>query len=149
MHEPSNATFPSSAASSSPMGMATFLVTPWMSLNCSRTKRTPDSLARLTSSRLLMVLFRRHLPDGERRPQRELAFRGSQIGLEDLRDLVEPVEDGMTVDAEALGCLFHVLADFEIQLQGGEQIGFVLAIVSDQRLELGARKGGEVVAICA
>src|ERR1700680_3025801 len=115
MHEPSNATLPSSAASSSPTGSATFLVTPWMSLNCRRMSATPASLARLTRSRLVMdILMGAHLAYCQCSAQRELAFGSLEIGFQNLRNLIQPVEDGVPMDGKSFRRFFDVFTHFEI-----------------------------------
>src|SRR5579872_308132 len=124
MHEPSNAISPSKARSSSPMGTATFFVTPWMSSNCKRTSRTSSSLARRTTSRLLMwLLVGVHGSDRQRRPDGKLILRRFQVDFQDLRYLVEAIEDGVAVHREPFRGFLDVLANFEVELQRLQQVG--------------------------
>src|SRR5579872_3188606 len=121
-----------------------------MSLNCNRTSRMLSSLARRSTSRLLIaILMRIHQAYRQSGAQRELVLRRLQVGLQDLCDLIEPVEDRVAMHRQALGRLFDVLADLEVQLERFQQVGFMLAVVGGERIQQTAGKLYEGLAIRA
>src|ERR1700729_538954 len=130
---PSKVMRPSSAASSSSTGIDTFLLTPKISANTRRTKRTFCSRASRTTSRFA---------EGRRQSDRVVefincnrqakcelvlwAFKGARA---DLADLPQPVEDRVSVDVQRCRRGLHVLPDLEVELERAFELGRVLFVV--------------------
>ena len=76
-----------------------------------------------------------HLPNGERRSHGKLVLGRFEIDLKYLRDLVEPVEDRVTMHGQPFGGDLDIFTGLDVEPQRVQQLGAMSAIVRGKRLE--------------